>query len=159
MKPLSLIVTTIARLFSWFVITFGVIVILNGHNTPGGGFQGGAIVATAVCLLLVAWGGKRFTAWVRPNIYTGLESTGLLAFLFLAFLGLPNSFTYNFLSVPSSAEGVFAGWLPSCGTISLMNVSVGFEVIGALSLTVIEIYEGSFLANMDRFGGECGHDR
>lgn len=29
-----------------FIIVFGLYVILNGHNTPGGGFQGGAILAT-----------------------------------------------------------------------------------------------------------------
>jgi len=29
-----------------FVIIFGLYVIVNGHNTPGGGFQGGAILAT-----------------------------------------------------------------------------------------------------------------
>ncbi|MFP4376719.1 MAG: MnhB domain-containing protein [Spirochaetales bacterium] len=29
-----------------FVILFGLYVIVNGHDTPGGGFQGGAILAT-----------------------------------------------------------------------------------------------------------------
>lgn len=29
-----------------FIIVFGAYVIFNGHNTPGGGFQGGAVLAT-----------------------------------------------------------------------------------------------------------------
>ena len=62
MKPLSIIVTSIGDLFAWFMIVFGVYVINNGHNTPGGGFQGGAIVATFLSFMLVAYGSKRFFA-------------------------------------------------------------------------------------------------
>jgi len=157
MRPMSVIVVTLIKAFSWFMILFGTMVILNGHNTPGGGFQGGAIVATFACFLLAAYGGKRFFTWVSAPIYAGLETFGLLAFFFLACLGLPNSFVYNFIAVPLPAE-VLGGWLPSSGTISLMNIAVGFEVVGALSLTVIYMYEGT-LMDESHFGGECGHDR
>lgn len=157
MKPMSTIVVTLTKLFSWFIILFGTVTIINGHTTPGGGFQGGAIVATFMCFILVAWGGKKTLAWVRPNIYSGLESAGLLIFFALACLGFPNSFAFNFLAAQNSAE-VWGGWLPSCGTISLMNVAVGLEVVGALSLTVIEMYEGTHFDESD-LGEECGHDR
>jgi multicomponent Na+:H+ antiporter subunit B len=130
---------------------------MNGHSTPGGGFQGGAVVATFVCFMLAAYGGKKFNAWVNPSIYSTLETLGLLAFFLFACLGFPNSFTFNFMAVPSPGL-VAGGWLPSCGTISLMNVAVGFEVVGALSITVIEMYEGTN-ADDSHFGGECGHDR
>ena len=157
MKPMSIIVTTLSKVFSWFMILFGSIVIMNGHSTPGGGFQGGAIVATFVCFLLAAYGGKKFFMWVNSPIYSGLETFGLIAFFFLACLGLPNSFTYNFIAVTPPSL-VLGGWLPSCGTISLMNIAVGFEVVGALSITVIEMYEGTHI-DESHFGGECGHDR
>lgn len=29
-----------------FIILFGLYIILNGHNSPGGGFQGGAVLAS-----------------------------------------------------------------------------------------------------------------
>ncbi|MCL1875990.1 MAG: sodium:proton antiporter [Synergistaceae bacterium] len=165
MRPMSLIVVTLNKVFAWFMILFGSLVIMNGHNTPGGGFQGGAVVATFVCFMLVAYGGKKFFTWVHTPIYSGLETFGLLAFFVFACLGFPNSFTYNFLAVPAitSTGGlimgeVWGGWLPSCGTISLMNIAVGFEVVGALSLAVIEMYEGTHIDDA-HFGGECGHDR
>lgn len=157
MRPMSTVVVTLTKLFSWFIIIFGMITILNGHVTPGGGFQGGAVVSTFLCFILVAWGGKRTFAWVKPGMYSLLETTGLLVFFFLAVLGLPNSFTFNFIAVPFPGD-VLGGWLPSCGTISLMNVAVGLEVIGALSLTVIEMYEGTHMDESE-FGEECGHDR
>lgn len=39
------IVSAIAGLLYPYVVLFGVYIILNGHHTPGGGFQGGAILA------------------------------------------------------------------------------------------------------------------
>jgi multicomponent Na+:H+ antiporter subunit B len=155
--PMSLIVTTLAKAFSWFMIIVGAIIIMNGHNTPGGGFQGGAVVATFVCFILVAYGGKKFFSWASVPIYSNIETFGLLAFFFIACLGFPNSFTYNFMAVAPPNE-VLGGWLPSCGTISLTNIAVGFEVIGALSLAVIEMYQGTLIDD-SYFGGECGHDR
>ena len=42
------------RLIFPFVIVFGFYIILNGHLTPGGGFQGGAILAAVfVCKYLI----------------------------------------------------------------------------------------------------------
>jgi multicomponent Na+:H+ antiporter subunit B len=40
------IVSRITGFLYPFVILFGLYVIVNGHDTPGGGFQGGAILAT-----------------------------------------------------------------------------------------------------------------
>ena len=42
---------TFSRLVYPFMLMFGIYVILFGHVSPGGGFQGGAIVATAILIL------------------------------------------------------------------------------------------------------------
>lgn len=42
---------TFSRLLYPVMLLFGLYVILNGHLSPGGGFQGGAIVATAILIL------------------------------------------------------------------------------------------------------------
>ncbi len=42
---------TFSRLLYPIMLAFGFYVIVNGHNSPGGGFQGGAIVATAILIL------------------------------------------------------------------------------------------------------------
>lgn len=42
---------TFGRLLYPVMLLFGLYIILNGHLSPGGGFQGGAIVATAILIL------------------------------------------------------------------------------------------------------------
>ncbi|MPW25751.1 sodium:proton antiporter [Alkalibaculum sp. M08DMB] len=42
----SEIIARITGLLYPFIIIFGVYIILNGHITPGGGFQGGAVLAS-----------------------------------------------------------------------------------------------------------------
>jgi multicomponent Na+:H+ antiporter subunit B len=42
---------TFSRLVYPLMLVFGFYVIINGHLSPGGGFQGGAIVATAILIL------------------------------------------------------------------------------------------------------------
>jgi len=53
-KPASEIVETATELLLPMVILFGVYVFLNGHLSPGGGFQGGAIIASGTMFLLLA---------------------------------------------------------------------------------------------------------
>jgi len=47
-----------ASLFFPLLITLGMYIILHGHLTPGGGFQGGVILATAFFLPLLAVPGR-----------------------------------------------------------------------------------------------------
>lgn len=144
MKPMSKIVTTITGLIFWFVLVFGIYVVLHGHLTPGGGFQGGAVLASAVALLLVAVGKEKGKILLTGKEgFSAFESIGLLGFIGLACLGFGATFFYNFLAgrgglfgnpVP---PGINPGDLNTAGVIPLMNVSVGLEVICGISLIVI----------------------
>ena len=77
MRPLSVIVRTVCNAFAWFVAVFGVYVIVHGHLSPGGGFQGGAVVATFMALLLVSHGATKCLGWVRTNFFYAFEHVGL----------------------------------------------------------------------------------
>jgi multicomponent Na+:H+ antiporter subunit B len=164
MQPLSVIVRTICDIFAWFLAIFGAYVIIHGHLSPGGGFQGGAVVATFLALLLVAHGGKKLLAFVKPGIYSWLETTGLLVFIGTGFAGLTTVFLYNFLSGRGGLFGAVVptgpnpGILNSSGTIALMNLAVGLEVIGGLSLIVIYMFKGIRLYE-ETGSEETGHDR
>ena len=158
MNPLSLIVRVGCDLFAWFMLVFGTNVIIHGYMSPGGGFQGGAIAATFIVFLLVAWGSRRVHSWVNEGIYDVLfDELGLLSFIILAFLGLPTSFFFNYLGAPlgSASTGLF----PAAGTIFLMSIAVGIEVTGALSLVILTMHRGIRLFSESPMEEELGHDR
>ena len=164
MKPLSVVVRTVCDVFAWFLVVFGAYVIVHGHLTPGGGFQGGAVVATFLALLLVAHGGERVLGWARKNLFEGLETTGLLVFISAGFLGISTTLMYNYLAGRGGlfgktvAIGANDGILCSSGTIALMNVAVGLEVVGGLSIILLAMFAG--IRALDNINGEeRGHDR
>ncbi|MCD6419345.1 MAG: sodium:proton antiporter [Synergistetes bacterium] len=151
MKPMSKIVRTVAASIGWFVFVFGIYVIVHGHLTPGGGFQGGAVMATGVALLIVAYGGWGAERCVGKERLPVFESAGLLTFIILAFGGacLGITFFFNFLA---NKGGLFGDKLPlginpgifnSAGVIPLMNMGVGMEVLAGISLILFAMFYGT----------------
>ena len=61
------IVRTTADIFYPFCLAFGLYVVIHGHLTPGGGFQGGAVMATGAALLLVARAYEDIIERLRKN--------------------------------------------------------------------------------------------
>lgn len=143
MKQMSKIVRTITNLIYGFIIIFGFYVIAHGHLTPGGGFQGGAVVASAFALLLVSYGGLSTKKFLKKDLLSLMESCGLTMFIILAFLGLGITFFYNFLANSGSwfgdiaVIGINPGNMNTAGVIPLMNIAVGLEVLSALGVIII----------------------
>jgi len=162
LRPLSVVVRTGCDFFAWFMIVFGVNIVIHGYMTPGGGFQGGAIIATFLAFLLVSYGGKKVLSWVNEKIYEFLfEELGLICFFVLALLGIGNSFFYNFLASPLGAErtGILSLISPA-GTTVFMSIAVGIEVTGALSLVIIAMFRGIRQFSVPNLPEEeIGHDR
>jgi multicomponent Na+:H+ antiporter subunit B len=52
----SIIITTLTRLLTPFIQLFGLYVIMHGHSSPGGGFQGGVILGAGFILLAISFG-------------------------------------------------------------------------------------------------------
>jgi len=126
------------------VLIFGLYIVIHGHLTPGGGFPGGAVMATGVVMFLVVFGNLK---GINDQLFILLESIGLIGFALLAFLGLPKGFFNNFLA---NTNGIFGmsvgfgtnpGYLNTGGVIPLMNMAVGLEVFAALSLIVFIMFK------------------
>jgi multicomponent Na+:H+ antiporter subunit B len=123
------------------MMIFGFYVIMHGHLTPGGGFQGGAIVASALALLAVSYG-RKSEKLVSKGLLAALESVGGLAFIAVAFLGIGTTFFYNlfansnFLFGKAVEFGSNPGDLNTAGTLPLMNWAVGLKVLTGLSSVV-----------------------
>ena len=54
----GLIVRMVCRGLAPFIQLFGLYVIMHGHSSPGGGFQGGVILASSFILLAMAEGSE-----------------------------------------------------------------------------------------------------
>jgi energy-converting hydrogenase B subunit I len=140
---MSRIVRTMTTLIFGFIMVYGFYVIAHGHLSPGGGFQGGAIVASAFALLLVTYGTDQIQKFLSKDLLSILESTGLVLFITFAFLGLGTTFFYNFISNSGglfgspTAIGINPGDLNTGGTIALMNMAVGLEVLAALGVIIL----------------------
>jgi len=125
---------TFSRLLYPIMLTFGIFVIVNGHLSPGGGFQGGAIVATAILILYYIDISKTIDVKLILTIEKVLFIL-LLLVASLSFLTKDGLLFTNFIS--SSA--------PESKTIFLMilNVLIGIKVaLGLVSIFTAFLKEG-----------------
>lgn len=61
----DVIVKTLARLLVPFIVVYALYVVMHGHYSPGGGFQGGVILAASFVLLAVSYGFEQ--TWKRMS--------------------------------------------------------------------------------------------
>ena len=126
-EGMTLIVKTIGRLVINFILLFGIYIILYGHITPGGGFPGGVIVATAFILLMLSFGRRIALRKFGDMAASLLDNFGALAFLIVALLGFVGGYFFlNFISHGTP----FA--LFSAGTLPLSNIAIGLKVSASL---------------------------
>lgn len=145
MMGMSKIVKTITSIAFPLTLIYGLYVIAHGHLTPGGGFQGGAIVASACAMILVAYGSVWTVGKIKEKNLSVLESLGALGFIGLAFLGILfgiNVFFNNFLInqdiIPIFNEiGKGLANINTAGVLPLMNFAVGLKVIAGLFAIVL----------------------
>jgi multicomponent Na+:H+ antiporter subunit B len=123
------------------IVVLGAYVVTHGHLTPGGGFQGGLILATGPILIYVA-GQALLARKLSPlSAVEVVEAAGAAAFVCIGVGGLIAgvAFLYNFVPLGTPGD------LLSAGTIPLLNVSVGIEVAGAVTLTFSEFLDQRLL--------------
>ena len=84
----SPVVAYIVRLTAPFIALFGAFVILKGHVSPGGGFQGGVILGALLMLLSVVMGRGRRSPLVPAAPARWLQAAAPLTFTVVGLLGL-----------------------------------------------------------------------
>jgi multicomponent Na+:H+ antiporter subunit B len=118
-------------------VLLAIYITMHGHLTPGGGFQGGVIAATA--LLLVYLGIDYATMRrLRPMaLVETAKAAGAAGFVLIGMAGLIAAGAYleNFLPLGEPGE------LVSAGTIPLLSFAVGVEVSGAFVLLLSEFLD------------------
>jgi len=136
---MGLIVKTMARVTIPFIGIFGAYIVMHGHLTPGGGFQGGSTLAGAGILFLVAFGLKEAEKKVNKKVYSALEGVGGLVFLGAALLGFSVAFFYNTLWHNGPFFNGKPGTLLSAGFLPIMNLAVGLKVFSGFVAVAVSI--------------------
>jgi len=111
------------------IVMFGTYIFINGHLSPGGGFQGGAVIASGLLLLFVTFPSYRtkYSALSAVESFSGAfyVIVGLFGFL------LAGGFLDNrFLPLGSYGQVLSAGAIPVIYT--LIGLKVGTELTGIL---------------------------
>ncbi len=103
------------------LMLFGVYIFLHGHLTPGGGFQGGVVIASAFLLLMLA----RVSFHLNHFVISFVESISGFAYVVIGVLGI--FLAAGFLDNRILPLGEF-GSLLSAGAIPLIYSLVGLKV-------------------------------
>lgn len=137
----SVIFRTSAHVLLPFMLVLSIVVLLRGHNEPGGGFVGGLLAASGFALHAMAFGhaSARSTFRLDPRVLIGV---GLL---FSALSGLPAMLLgdeylrglWQSLIVPGFPETL------KVGTPLVFDIGVYLLVLGSAVLMVVTLTEYS----------------
>lgn len=127
-------------------LTYSLYIVLHGHLSPGGGFQGGVIMAAVVLLIFFGHGYEATVSALSMNLLHKGEGLASVVYVALALMGVAvgAQFCQNILYTQGAV-----GDLYSSGTIFWMNVTVGVKVItgiGSIALLMTGIFAGRDVA-------------
>ena len=126
----NFILQVASQLLFPIILLFGIYILTYGHLSPGGGFQGGVIIASGVLLLLIS----RNDFEVPYSLIVFLETLAGVSYVLIALVGLVvlDKFLGNFLPNDISQMGM----LLSGGVIPIIYIIVGVKVGSEMSLIV-----------------------
>jgi multicomponent Na+:H+ antiporter subunit B len=127
-KPHSLaeaeVLSTVAKAVIPMAIVFGVYVITHGELGPGGGFQGGVIVAAAYILCALVFGLERAQSLISIRLTDKLPAVGVLIYAGVGVTTLlmgGGFLDYNVLNAAHPASGQMIG-------MTVIELGVGLTV-------------------------------
>jgi multicomponent Na+:H+ antiporter subunit B len=134
----TLILRTIVPLLTGLMVIYSIVVLLAGHNEPGGGFIGGLIAASAFALYGIACG----VAPVRRALYFHPVSIAAFGMLLSALSGVISFYKgVPFLTglwwFPEIAKGVEV----PLSTPLMFDIGVWLVVVGSLVTIALALEE------------------
>ena len=127
----------VTRILAPVTLLFGIYVSIHASTTPGGGFQGGVIIATSLLLVYLA---ETYPGWrriVRSQLLDLSEAGGALLFAIMGFapLFMGLAFATNILPL-GTMKSAWSG-----GSMFVDNIGVTFAVTGSFALVFLEFME------------------
>jgi len=131
--PSSVIVRTMVALLVPFIILFSVYTILHGEISPGGGFQGGAIVGGSMIVFTTIFGLLESSQRIPQRLRFPLEGSAVITFFAVGALGLAgggNFLTFAWPEIAGNLQPSLVVWLT-------VLVETGIGLGGAMVLISI----------------------
>lgn len=134
MKTNDVMLQTVTKVVTFIILMFAVHIFFAGHYTPGGGFVGGLLTASAIVLLMLAFGIKTVKKIIPVN-YVVMTSVGLLLAIATAAASIVFDvpfFThaYDYFNLPLFGE-------TSLHSAMLFDAGVYLVVVG-VTMTIIQ---------------------
>jgi multicomponent Na+:H+ antiporter subunit B len=129
-----------ARLLSPYIMVFGWYVIFFGHYSPGGGFQGGALLAASVLLIRVAGGRRIARLQIQEFATTPLAVVGVVIYFAAGLVAMAMGgyfLDYEMLPFP----GLEPAMLRYYG-ILIIEVGIGLAVMAILIMIYDNMVKG-----------------
>lgn len=117
------------------MVVFGIYMVTHGQLTPGGGFQGGVVLASAPLLVYLSGNARAFERIISSPLVKLAECGGAAGYAVIgtAAMFFGAHFLTNIIPVGTTGD------LFSSGTIAVISVAVGIEVTGGFVL-LMETY-------------------
>ena len=131
----SVIFTTMARILFWVMLAASLLIMLRGHDQPGGGFVGGLVAAMALGLVALAEG----AATARARLPLHPISIAGLGVLFAIIGGLPGLFSAG--TFLDHQWVVLLGGDLKLGTTLIFDFGVYLVVLGGVVALILRLYE------------------
>jgi len=137
----DVIIKTVCRIFTPFIQIFALYVIMHGHHSPGGGFQGGVILGASFILLVITQGLDRTRRRFSQRLDTIFCSIGLLLYSGIGVLCLILGGNYLHYGKLSKLLPVAAAEARSLGILGV-EIGVGIGVMAVMYSIFSDIVTG-----------------
>lgn len=138
MKINDVILKTVAKAVVLIILTFGVYLFLSGHNSPGGGFVGGLVLASAFVLLFLSYD----TETVKDAIPIDFKKLSAFGVLLALVSGLaPLLFGQNFLEQSFDYFNLPIFGKTELATVLIFEAGIALTVVGVVVNIILSISE------------------
>lgn len=124
MKTRHLIVKCKADFSMPLAAMFGVYIVMHGNSSPGGGFQGGVLIAITLLMYFLAYGGRGMAGTFHDGFLHDTESLAEIVYIAVALVGIFVGGNFCLNQIMSDQWQI--------ETTMFMNGAVGYHVMAAI---------------------------
>ncbi len=143
--PPSPTVGLLAVLVSPLLLVVGLETVTHGQISPGGGFQGGVVIASAVFVVYLATGYTNVERFEPGTIIEAADGLGAGGYVAVGIIGLLGGTAYltNLLGLGHAGSFVSGGTLPVLNAVVGVEVAAGFVLLAKEFLDQTSVIRGA----------------